>query len=181
MFLSRGGLELSEIWEQQFARIREAEEAEDLKVWKVHRDVALRKMYPHVSMWRYYPRTETKQPMVDAYHSLTDKQRHQLHLDVRQAMLDTHGRETVDIYRNLKPDDKDRKDWGASSFSTNSEHLHPRTGGLKATVHWKDVMAHHGQERMPLGRGIHKSENEVILRPGANVSVERVYPQRGPQ
>lgn len=129
---------------------RTAEEVE-----KTPTELAVGKLSPFVLAWLKNPKAAEK-PLFAAYAALTDDERYLLSQDVYETFSNSHGGSTVIAYRI-----KGNPHHGGAAMTTKKpEHLDPEemSGYL---VRAKDVLAHWGQEELPLG------EDLIILKPNA--------------
>jgi len=119
-------------------------------------EVVLEKLSPFVIAWLEKPRAGEK-PLFEAYKSLSDDERELLAADVRETFTAAHGGSTVIAYKVKE----NPYHMGGTALTTKKPvHLDPEeTVGY--LVRSKDVLAHWGQEELPLGEDI------IILKPNA--------------
>jgi hypothetical protein len=130
---------------------RAAEEPEQTPAQAV-----LAKLAPYVIAWLEKPGAAEK-PLFAAYKALSDDERYALSEDVRETFTAAHGGSTVIAY---KIKENPHHKGGAALTTKKPNHLQPEemVGYL---VRSKDVLAHWGQEELPLGEDI------IILKPNA--------------
>ena len=119
-------------------------------------EAVLTKLSPFVLAWLEKPGAAEK-PLFAAYAALSDDEKYLLAEDVRDTFTAAHGGSTVIAY---KIKENPHHKGGAALTTKKPAHLQPEemVGYL---VRSKDVLAHWGQEELPLGEDI------IILKPNA--------------
>ena len=131
------------------------------KFYAADREAALDKLHGPLVEWIHRP-SSGKQALLDAYASLTERQRAALAADVERAFVVAHGRDRVTAYRY-----RSTGGWGGASLST-VEPTWLRRGSYQAVeVTASDVMVHWAQPDLPLGGKAFGHERELILKPDA--------------
>ena len=126
------------------------------EVAKTPTEEALTKLSPFVMAWLKNPHGG-KKPLFDAYAGLSDDERSLVSQDVYETFSAAHSGSTVIAYKIKGHPHKG----GAAMTTRKPEHLKPEEMSAYL-VRAKDVLAHWGQEELPLG------EDLIILKPNAH-------------
>ena len=132
----------------------------------------MERFYTPANVWRHSP-SVGKEPIFKKYQELDDDDKKIHAIKTAKSWRAAHGgKDSVTVYRRKTDDDEDRdkRGWGGSSWSTHPDWLSNREGGVKATVHHSQVLLHHGHPESPLNsRNGGFDDREVILKSDANV------------
>lgn len=119
-------------------------------------EVAIGKLSPLVLAWLKNPHAAEK-PLFKAYAALSDDEKGLISQDVYETFSKAHNGSTVIAY---KIKENPHHKGGAALTTKKPDHLMPEEMGTYL-VRAKDVLAHWGQEELPLGEDI------IILKPNA--------------
>jgi len=136
------------------------------------RDNALEKMWAPIMDWIHSP-GRGKKGVFDAYTQLTTQEKAALEADVARAFRSAHGGNEVIAYRY-----KDQPgSMGGMSLTTEEPKYLSRDQYTAYKVHASDVLAHWGQDDLPLSGKAFGHEKELILKPNANPKIVKPEPE----
>jgi hypothetical protein len=129
---------------------------------------AIDTLYPAAMDWVHHPSGASKRALFDAYEALPSKAKQAYDADVERAFRGQHGSKAV-VYRYKIRGDTS----GASVSPVKPDYLDP---SLYRAYEMDpgDALVHYAQDEMPLGGKAFGHENEIILRPGAQLKEVKV-------
>jgi hypothetical protein len=125
-------------------------------------DGAKAKLWEPIMDWIQRP-SEGKANLIATYESLSDREKYLLDEDILHVFEREYGADTVIVYRYRT------REGNMSGMSVSDvEPKYLGTSGYRAfRIHASDVLAHYGQDGVPLGNRQFRHEKEIILKPDA--------------
>lgn len=126
-------------------------------------EIACERLWGPIMEWIHRP-SLGKEAILEAYARLSDRQRSALADDVACTFAREHGAASVVAYRYRERP----RHVGGLSLTTEEPRYLSRSLYAAYLVHHADVLAHWGQECLPLGGRAFGHEREIILKPDAD-------------